>query len=751
MPYYTSCHKLGSGVPLGGIGAGKIEIFPDGTLSNFTHQNNWENPTGITGGLNHVDARVGHHFAVWTSRSVLGSDPVALLLHTEDIAGLPHVREIEYSGEYPFAKLNYIDPALPIEVRLEAFSPVVPGNLKMSAMPVAVFMFTLTNKDASSSVDAAVMATARNTVSSWNVGRYNQVVSEGDVRGVLFRSDSPLPTDKASGTACLATCASAGEAGYDHAWNLKVADPFILTLKNMNLAPWDHFSRTGNLPSKDWGSSPVSPIVQGEGMELAGAISVRTVLGPGETKTIPFVLAWHMPNSYFGHVYEKDYADAFEVAEAAFRDLDSIYEGARRWEVCLSEALTGVDKVQRLGEHPGASASSGFSRYMPAWLDDALRNNLYVLSSGSWWDREGRFALFEASRTCQLMSTVDVLYYASVPVSWCYPELEESCIIQVANAQRDDGYIPHDLGRGRIDCPSDGTTAPPRWKDLCPKFVLMAYRDVMWWGGGRLLKRLYGPVKRAMEWAVRSDRNGDYLPDNEGADQTFDNWSFEGANSYTSSIYLAALLACERMAESMGDSAFSKELRERFVLGQGSFEKLLWNGRYYRAAASCEKKTMQQDACTTGQLNGQWYAHLLDLGYIVPREHVVSAVSTMLEMNGSVSPFGAVNAVLADGSVDRTNSHSGNVWPGVTYALASLAIYEGMVDEGLELARKVWAHITDNVKNPWDQPDVIDSRTGKYGFGDHYMRNMVIWALAFALSKHDPGVRAALDALKGKV
>src|SRR5690606_33002052 len=139
MPYYTSCHKLGSGVPLGGIGAGKIEIFPDGTLSNFTHQNNWENPTGITGGLNHVDARVGHHFAVWTSRSVLGSDPVALLLHTEDIAGLPHVREIEYSGEYPFAKLNYIDPALPIEVRLEAFSPVVPGNLKMSAMPVAVF------------------------------------------------------------------------------------------------------------------------------------------------------------------------------------------------------------------------------------------------------------------------------------------------------------------------------------------------------------------------------------------------------------------------------------------------------------------------------------------------------------------------------------------------------------------------------------------------------------------------------------
>jgi uncharacterized protein (DUF608 family) len=71
-----------------------------------------------------------------------------------------------------------------------------------------------------------------------------------------------------------------------------------------------------------------------------------------------------------------------------------------------------------------------------------------------------------------------------------------------------------------------------------------------------------------------------------------------------------------------------------------------------------------------------------------------------------------------------------------------------MVDEGLELVRKVWANITDNVKSPWDQPDVIDSVTGKYGFGDHYMRNMVVWAPAFALSKHDPGMRRALEALK---
>jgi uncharacterized protein (DUF608 family) len=752
MPYYDSGHKLNSGVPLGGIGAGKVEIFSDGTLSNFTHQNNWDNPIGSTGGLNHIDARVGYHFAIWTSGCTEGAEPVARLLQTPNIAGLPRVERIKYRGEYPFAKLDYIDSSLPVQVRLEAFSPVVPGNLELSAMPVAMFIFTLTNRNLESAEDAAIMATARNTVSAWNVGRYNQTVAKGDVRGVLFSSDSPLPTDTAQGTVCLATDARAGETSCCNSWNLKTQDPFNLTLENENLAPWDVFSVTGGLSTEEWSSLPTSPTVQGEGIELGGAIAVRVRLKAGETKSIPFVLAWHMPHSHFGHVYERHYTDAFQVAKVALGNLDSLCKGAGQWGACLTQARKGainssVDKVKESGASH-ADESRGVCRGFPVWLSDAMRNNLYVLSSGSWWDREGRFALFEASRTCQLMNTVDVLYYASIPVSWCYPKLQESGITLVAESQRSDGYIPHDLGRGRIDYPSDGTTAPPRWKDLCPKFVLMVYRDVLWWGGEKLLRRLYDSVKRAMQWAIASDLNGDHLPDNEGADQTFDNWSFQGTNSYTSSIYLAALLACERMADSIGDLAFSEELRKKFILGQQSFEEQLWNGKYYRVVAVGQTERIEHEACTVGQLNGQWYAHLLDLGYILPREHVASAVRSMLEMNGSVSRFGAVNAVLPDGRVDRTNSHSGNVWPGETYALASLAIYEGMADEGLELARNVWANITDNVKSPWDQPDVIDSVTGKYGFGDHYMRNMVVWALAFALSEHDSVVNRALDTLK---
>lgn len=720
MPRYATGDRPGarpspwprSGVPLGGIGAGKVEILPDGCLTNFTHQNNWDRPLGPATGLNGIDARVGNHFAVWArARGDGACRTIARMLHTVDVAGLPRVQAIEYTGAYPISHLAYVDAELPVNVRLDAFSPVSPGRVDDSAVPAAVFLFSVTNTSSSERVEAAIMATARNTVGAWNVGRYNQALSERGIKGVVFSVDGPLPTDATAGTMCLAAPKAAGHATSTVAWNLKTADPFNVDLSNVNILPWESFSVDGTVPPIDCG------LVQGEAIELAGALAVRVELGPGETGVIPIALTWHMPNSHFGHVYEGSYANAADVAADVLSRWRELFEGAKGWR----NALAGV---------------------FPDWLEDALLNNLYVLSSGSWWDRAGRFALFEASRACQLMNTVDVLYYASVPLSWFYPSLSESCLRQLAAAQRPSGYIPHDLGRGRVDYPSDGTTAPPLWKDLCPKYVLMACRDVLWWGGQPLLKEMYPSVKKAMAWAMASDLDGDHLPDNEGADQTFDNWHIRGASSYTSGIYLAALLAAERMATMAEDSDFARTCRCEFELAQRSFDDQLWTGSYYRAATN-------DDACAAGQLNGQWYATLLGLGHILPPERVAQAVRTTVSLTGSASPHGAVNAVLPDGTADRRNPHSGNVWPGETYALASLAIYEGMVDQGLELARKVWENITDGVADPWDQPDVIDSVTGAYGFGDHYMRNMVVWAVAFALSSRDARVAAALERLKG--
>jgi uncharacterized protein (DUF608 family) len=176
-----------------------------------------------------------------------------------------------------------------------------------------------------------------------------------------------------------------------------------------------------------------------------------------------------------------------------------------------------------------------------------------------------------------------------------------------------------------------------------------------------------------------------------------------------------------------------------------SFEAQLWTGTYYRAARQSDGSTY--DACIAGQLNGQWYAHLLGLGYVVAPERVRQAVETMLRLNGSVSRFGAVNAVFPDGRLDTSSWHSGNIWAGETYALSALAIYEGFVDEGLDLAKRMWMSFVDGAKRPWSQTDVVSAQDGRPGDGEFYIRNIAIWAVLLALAQGQAEVRDAVRAL----
>ena len=78
-------------------------------------------------------------------------------------AGAPGVTAVEFSGEYPFAWLRYLDGALPIDLRMECFSPFIPLNTKDSGLPAVVFRFTAKNRGAEP-IDVALMASAPNLV-----------------------------------------------------------------------------------------------------------------------------------------------------------------------------------------------------------------------------------------------------------------------------------------------------------------------------------------------------------------------------------------------------------------------------------------------------------------------------------------------------------------------------------------------------------------------------------------------------------
>ncbi len=110
---------------MGGLGVGKVEVLTDGSFGNFTHQDSWDRPYPWAKGA----------FAAVRSQAVNGL-PVAKLLrltNAKEYKGVANVQHTRFQGWFPRAQIEFADEAdLPIQVRLDAFSPLIPHDVKDS-------------------------------------------------------------------------------------------------------------------------------------------------------------------------------------------------------------------------------------------------------------------------------------------------------------------------------------------------------------------------------------------------------------------------------------------------------------------------------------------------------------------------------------------------------------------------------------------------------------------------------------------
>lgn len=715
MAKFDSTQFVKSGIPLGGIGAGKVEIMPSGVLDNFTILNNYNKPlTNST--KNETVGVLGYHFGIYYKDN---KKKISKLLQTVKIAQYPTIENIKYKGQFPFAYLDYEDSQIPLEISLKAHSPFIPGEEKNSCLPVAMFEFKISNPN-SYNIEAALLINVRNIIGEWCVGRYNQVIEESDFisLNMLLKRHSPL--DQTQGTMSVGILKSDKyTASFLGEYNL-CPKPFSFNKEDIGLEAFEIFSKDGELPNIN---SEIS--VSSESVELGAAFCIKFKLKPGSKIRIPIVFAWNFPLCYDGHVYNNYFRTSRETMHYIFSNRQELYQKTTMF----------IDELKKLK--------------LPEWLEDALLNNLYIFFSSTIWTKRMKFAFLEGPEVCPLVGTLDVRFYSSIVLSLLFPELEKVELMEFAETQRADGYIMHDLGRMRLDLPSVSTNRL-YWKDLNSKFILMCYRDFLWMNDLNFLKKLYPFIKKAFYWLTATDKNKDFLPDNEGADHTFDLWDCFGASSYTSSIFLAALLALVKISEIMEDKDTQKLAQDYFKKGKKNFEKKLWHKTYfieYNNKNNRDSKGLPKISisCTLGQLTGQWYAHLLDLGYMVAKEKVKKAIKTILELNAKDSPYGITNSVYPNGERNNSSLHSANIWIGINYSFLSLAIYEGFQKEIDQIGQRIWSNIYENQKNVWNQPDIYSSSQGEYLFGDHYMRNLAVWAILFALSKKNKNIKVFLD------
>lgn len=146
--------------------------------------------------------------------------------------------------------------------------------------------------------------------------------------------------------------------------------------------------------------------------------------------------------------------------------------------------------------------------------------------------------------------------------------------------------------------------------------------------------------------------------------------------------------------------------------------------------------------CISDQLCAHWYLKMCGFDYeIFPKENVQSALRTIFENN--VKKFsdgqkGAVNGFLPsegekEGCVDKISMQSEEAWIGVTYALASTMIQEGMLDEAFETAGGLYKTLTENIGLAFETPEAIYEKNVYRSLG--YMRPVSIWSMQAAIEK----------------
>lgn len=139
------------GMPVGGICAGQLYLGGDGKLWCWDIFNQA------------VKTGDGHYAKPPEAVSQVEQGFVLKLADKTIPLDKTGFKDVSFLGQYPVGTVTYKDTAVPVEVKLEAFSPFIPLNTDDSSLPATILRFTVRNTS-SAAVDATLAGTLENAV-----------------------------------------------------------------------------------------------------------------------------------------------------------------------------------------------------------------------------------------------------------------------------------------------------------------------------------------------------------------------------------------------------------------------------------------------------------------------------------------------------------------------------------------------------------------------------------------------------------
>lgn len=774
---YDTDHLLRIALPLGGIGTGTVALGGTGNLRDWEIVNRpakgWRPGKGRSG---ISKDRTDTFFALYACRR--GQDPVARALegpvHPTEYqgshgarvpnSGLPRFKESEFHAAYPFGQVTLTDPDVPLDVRIEAFNPLIPGDTDASSIPVAVLRFVLSNSG-SESVEAAVCGSLENFIGT--DGSYGQPLNnvnefrDDGLRGIFMRSGNLSPNSEQWGTVALATESS--DVTHRTAWP-------ILPWGDSLLDFWDDFSSDGRLEPRladpEKGRAP-SDFEKGNEDSPVGSLSASVHIPSGDTVAVTFLLAWHFPNrmswdqtrrceeedakccrcddagiskDLIGNYYTTQYLDAWDVVKRTSASLDDL------------EART-IKFVRAFSESD-----------LPAIVKEAALFNISTLRTQTCFRTpDGRFYGWEGcfdDMGCCPGSCTHVWNYEHT-TAFLFGDLARTMRdVEFSHATDEAGLMSFRVILPLTERSQEfGFTAA----DGQMGCIMKLYRDWQLSGDDDFLRHQWPGARRALEfcWIAGgwdADRDGVM----EGCQHNTMDVEYFGPNPQMASWYLGALRSAEEMAQYLGEDSFAAKCRNLFEQGRVWIDDNLFNGEYFVQEIRPEpdlnniaeglrnKDTIGArnpsapelqlgSGCLVDQLVGQVFAHTSGLGYLHNPDHVASTLKAIMKYNFRETLRGHFNhmrdfalgeetaLLMASYPHDRPERpfpYFNEVMTGFEYTAAIGMLYEGQTASALRVISGIRSRYDGLLRSPFDEAEC----------GHHYARAMAAWGAVLAIT-----------------
>jgi uncharacterized protein (DUF608 family) len=742
---FTGRHLEMLSFPLGGVAAGSVCLGGRGQLRDWEIFNRADKGRTVNYAFPSIWAQSGNDKPVARvlEARLMAPYQSASGLSPSQVSGLTRLEQATFVGEYPLARITFRDRDLPVDVALEAFTPIIPLDADESGLPVAILRYRVKNPRRQSakvaigfSLENPVGVESRGGMGSrpLTMKRTNEYRDSQGLNGLFMTNpeiarDSPL-----AGSMALAFANGGGKLSHLTGWPRAKwwASPLLF---------WDDFSNDGELGPENGERNAV------------GSICQQREIAPGASADYTILLAWHFPNrtpawcgwispteadrnTIIGNYYSHRFRDAWDAAQYAASNLEALEGGMRKFLIAMRETT------------------------LPAAVKEAAMANLSTLATPtSFRTSDGKFRGFEGindDRGCCHGNCTHVWNYETT-TQHVFPSLARSMREQAFDlSERLNGILPI-----RLALPEGKQTGGTTAADGTMGQIIKTYIDWQLSGDQVWLAELWPRVKKALEFAwVDGGWDGDRDGVMEGVQHNTYDVEFYGPNPMCGVYYLGALRAAEEMAKATGDNQFAGECRRLFTSGSKWIDQNLFNGEHYvqkirgipvdKIAQPLRSRGGAEDpehpdfqlgeGCLTDQLIGQYLADVAGLGPLLDPAHIQKTIATIYKYNhrntlihhNSVERIYALNdeaAVLicdyAPGKRPRIPfPYSSESWTGIEYLFATQLIYAGMIREGVQCYDDVRRRFDGERRDPWDEPEC----------GHHYARAMSAWSGLVALS-----------------